>query len=245
MIDAHCHRHFSKQVDEANPSIQDFLGEQIEGAILADYGGPTRKLMLDFAQYKNIWCTIGTHPWNQDETIEDWYSQMNTSFIQTHSVVGIGEFGLDFFRAQDSVARVIQEENCRSHFAIAHEFKLPVVLHVVRAHAEMLKILKEEKFLHGGIVHAFNASYEIAKEYLDLGFLLSIGPVIQKKPIKLLDVIKKVGLGQLVIESDAEDWQRESLINVGQSIADLLQFDMEHIQMETNKNIQYIFRIIT
>ena len=58
---------------------------------------------------------------------------------------------------------------------MAREFDLPVILHVRKAHADMLAILKQQQLARAGVVHAFNGSLEQAREYIKLGFMLGIG----------------------------------------------------------------------
>ena len=50
----------------------------------------------------------------------------------------------------------------------------------------------------------FTFSYDIAKKYLDLGMMLSVGHHITFNQAKLNSVLEKVGLENFVLETDAD-----------------------------------------
>ena len=47
------------------------------------------------------------------------------------------------------------------------------MLHVRKAHADVFKIIKQQKFSEGGIVHAFSGGVR-SKTYAKLGFKLGL-----------------------------------------------------------------------
>src|SRR5690606_23473738 len=58
---------------------------------------------------------------------------------------------------------------------LAIEFRLPVLLHVRRAHADAIATLKRLRPPRGGIVHAFSGSAQEAREYRKLGLYVGLG----------------------------------------------------------------------
>jgi len=83
--------------------------------------------------------------------------------------------------------------------------KLPVIIHNRDAHADVLDILKSKKDkILGGIMHCYSGSWEMAKNFLDLGFYISLGgPVTFKNARKPVEVAKNVPLDRLLIETDS------------------------------------------
>ena len=73
-----------------------------------------------------------------------------------------------------SLDRDAQRVLLEAQLAIARDAKLPVVLHVRKAHDEVLSCLKKTP-VPGGTVHAFNGSEQQAHHYIDLGFKLGFG----------------------------------------------------------------------
>ena len=54
-----------------------------------------------------------------------------------------------------------------------------------------------------GVIHCFSGSLETANIYLSLGYKLGIGGVVTFKNSKLGEVIKKVSLSDIVLETDS------------------------------------------
>ena len=50
----------------------------------------------------------------------------------------------------------------------------PVLLHIRKAHGDVLAILKAQKFKFGGIAHAFSGGVEEAKGLIKLGFKIGV-----------------------------------------------------------------------
>jgi hypothetical protein len=58
---------------------------------------------------------------------------------------------------------------------LAWKLKLPVILHVREAHEDALRILRWHPARKlGGVIHCFYGSYEIAKQYLALGYHIGV-----------------------------------------------------------------------
>jgi TatD DNase family protein len=124
-------------------------------------------------------------------------------WVEREQPLAIGEIGLDF-QLRD-LDRVRQQEVLERQLAVAREFRLPVLLHVRKAHDEMLRTLRRAK-LDGGICHAFNGSLQQAQQYLDLGFKLGFGGMLTyERSNKLRALARALPLNALVLETDAPD----------------------------------------
>ncbi|HOJ79795.1 MAG TPA: TatD family hydrolase, partial [Clostridiales bacterium] len=89
--------------------------------------------------------------------------------------------------------------------SLAGELKLPVIVHDRDAHEDTLNILKSEGARDvGGVLHCFSGSVEMAREVMELGFMISIaGPATFRNARKLPDVIRYVPDDMLLIETDS------------------------------------------
>jgi TatD DNase family protein len=87
----------------------------------------------------------------------------------------------------------------------ANRIKKPVVLHVVRAHDEALRLLKLSPPKHSGMIHSFSANWSVAKRYLEMGLLISVGTSVLQGSASLNEVIQKIPTDQLLVETDAPD----------------------------------------
>jgi TatD DNase family protein len=117
--------------------------------------------------------------------------------------LAVGEIGLDYFvRDLDSNR---QRAMFEAQLAIARAADLPVLLHVRRAHADVLATLKRLP-VRGGIAHAFSGGLEEAKRYRDLGFALGFGGMLTfERSTKLRRLAAALPMDQIVLETDAPD----------------------------------------
>jgi TatD DNase family protein len=77
------------------------------------------------------------------------------------------------------------------------------VVHVRDAHAECREIIRAEK-VELGVIHCFTGDADDARQYLDLGFELSIsGIVTYKKTEALREAVKRAPLEHLLVETDS------------------------------------------
>jgi TatD DNase family protein len=78
------------------------------------------------------------------------------------------------------------------------------VIHTRNAMQETINVVREYKGRGlRGIFHCFSGSYESAVQILDAGFYLGIGGVLTYKNAGLPEVLVKIGLEHLVLETDA------------------------------------------
>lgn len=146
---------------------------------------------------KNSQYTIGIHPWNcHIEKIERLFS-----FIieQEHSIIGIGECGLDRYAKAEMSA---QETIFIKHAELSETLKKPLIIHCVKAFNELLRIHKDFSPKMPWIVHGFNRNPEIAELLLNRNMILSIGAVLLDNRQSIIDIMNMIPDKQLVLETD-------------------------------------------
>jgi TatD DNase family protein len=118
--------------------------------------------------------------------------------------VAIGEIGLD---PAYTVSLDVQEAAFRRQLRLAAALNLPLLIHCRKAFQRTLTIMKEEQVVKvGGIMHAFSGSLEMAREFIRLGFAISIsGTVTWENAVRPLILARELPLEQLVLETDAPD----------------------------------------
>ncbi|MDZ4784837.1 MAG: TatD family hydrolase [bacterium] len=151
-------------------------------------------------QYPNIWASAGIHP---HAAATEFDPEKLKAFCKHPRVVAVGETGLDFFREWSP--REDQERWFRAQIEIAKEVKKPLIIHSREAGQQSLKILKE---LHaddiGGVYHCFSENDEFAKALKDINFLVSFpGTITFKKNDTLREIVRKIPLEQIMVETDA------------------------------------------
>ena len=122
--------------------------------------------------------------------------------------IAVGEIGLDFYvRELDQKQQIDLFE---AQLLIAKKHELPVILHVRKAHDQVLQLLKKIK-VKGGFCHAFNGSMQQAEKYIELGFKLGFGGTLTyENSTKIHQLAKSLPLESIVLETDAPDMVVES-----------------------------------
>lgn len=156
-----------------------------------------------------MYCALGWHPWMAAERGLDREQLGALEAALADGAIAVGEIGLDkSARYADRLAE--QAQGFADQLDIAAARGLPVVLHVVRAHGEVLALLGK-RASSGGIVHSFAGSTEIARRYLDLGFAISFSAAICSDRPQLQAVARFVPDDRLLVETDAPFQRPRSL----------------------------------
>ena len=97
-----------------------------------------------------------------------------------------------------------QYEVFRAQIELSLQYQLPIVIHTRNAVQETIDVVKE--FVPTGvrgIFHCFGGTVENAKEIIDAGFYLGIGGVLTYKKSGLAEVLEKIDLKYMVLETDS------------------------------------------
>lgn len=201
-----------------------------------------------------LYAAFGLHPYflaeHQDGDIQALVEQLRR--YQDHpKLCAVGEIGLDFFLKD--LDRVQQIDLFERQLGVAAEFNLPVIIHSRRANAHVTACLKHAKLPRAGIIHAFSGSYEEAQEYIKLGFLLGFGGAATwPRATRLQDVLKRLPLDSIVLETDSPDmppeWltglrnSPEHLPQICQQLAQIYGISAHDFAAHTTHNVQRLFR---
>lgn len=207
----------------------------------------TNEEVLELIQkYPNMYGAIGIHP----ESVNN-YSNEDLKYIENNisqnKVIAIGEIGLDYYYSKEEKEQQINL--FETQLKIAERENIPVIVHSRDATLDTLTSLK--KFNCRGLIHSFSGSYETALEYIKLGYLIGINGVITFKNSHIKDVIAKLPLDSLVLETDSpyltphpfrgEQNSPKYIFEIAQFVADLFNIAVEDLAQITNENLSRIF----
>ena len=152
-------------------------------------------------QHEGIFLAFGIHPMHAATADDNNLSQLAE---RASSCVAIGEIGLD---PAYTVSLERQERAFRDQLCLSVSLGLPVLVHCRQAFQRTLRILQEEHAHQvGGIMHAFSGSPEMAREFIRIGFAISIsGVVTRDTAVRPLRLVRELPLESLVLETDAPD----------------------------------------
>ena len=246
-IDTHCH--LSKEdYDDIDEVVLENRKAGIEKIIISGCTVDSIKESLEISlKYDDVYLTIGFHP-----SEADFVSLSDLSFLESHlkekKVVGIGEIGLDYHYGKENIEK--QKELFIRQMKLADKYHLPVVIHSRDAFLDTISILKQFPNVIGDI-HCFSGSLECAREYLSIGYYLGIGGVLTFKNCKLAEVIEKIGMDSLLLETDApyltpEPYRGKKNSSkyipfVAKKIGEILEQKEEEVALKTSSNANRLF----
>ncbi|MDY5779348.1 MAG: TatD family hydrolase [Succinivibrionaceae bacterium] len=203
----------SKSKFQLKPNSQSQILSKFQSLSLPSSNNLSSSQTLPYFQYLQdnslflAFLGIGIHPINAQKMDEISLIREELEKDKTiHNISFIGEIGLDK-RYLANISLDIQKETLTNQLILALEFKKSINIHCVRMHSELIAILKtfylDKSQEVNGVIHCFNASKEIANEYLKLGFKLGIGSeLLKKENKKLRNLLKLTDLSSIVLETD-------------------------------------------
>ena len=248
LVDTHCHIYseYYYDIDE----VMDIISNaNISKVINNGCNLSTCKEVIELSKkYDNMYIAIGLHP---EENLDELDSiiELIKDNKNNERLVAIGEIGLDYnFNKENKSDQIKVLER---QLDLARELNLPVIIHSREATGDMLNILKSYNLK--GVIHCFNGSVETAREYIKMGYKLGINGVVTFKNCKLINVIREIGIDNLVFETDSpyltpvpDRGKRNdpSYVNyiVG-FISKSLNIDKNILEEISNRNVSEIFDI--
>lgn len=198
-------------------------------------------------KYKNLYACIGYHPEVSNKIVEKDYEILEELVKNNPKIVAIGEIGLDYHWDKNNKEQQ-RKVFCRQ-LEIAEKLKVPVVIHSRDSINETYEILSKYKVC--GIIHCFSGSLEMAKKFIGLGFLLGIGGVVTFKNSKLFEVIEKLELTNIVLETDSPYLTPEpnrgkinessNIPYIAQKIAEIKNVSLDEVRDITTRNATLLF----
>ncbi|MEU9401392.1 TatD family hydrolase [Streptomyces sp. SID4985] len=118
-------------------------------------------------------------------------------------VKGVGETGLDYFRTGPE-GKEAQERSFRAHIEIAKRHGKALVIHDRDAHADVLRVLKEEGAPERTVFHCYSGDADMAEICAREGYYMSFaGNVTFKNAQNLRDALAVAPLELVLVETDA------------------------------------------
>lgn len=259
-VDTHSHLDFPEFKAEIPAALGRAVDSGVKKIINVGVDLDTSKTSNDLARrYPEIYAAVGIHPHSALDLDLDVRPEL-TKFSANRKVVAIGEVGLDYYylkRSSQFAKYPGREEQIfcfEQMLDLALELHLPVIVHTREADTDTLAVIKSYAGALRGVVHCFSGNYEFAKKILDAGFLLSFtGNITYPKNSQVIEVIQKVPLGSIMIETDCpylppEQYRGQRnepayVIEVAKKIAEIKELSLAEVERSTTKKAESFFRL--
>ena len=203
IIDTHCHLYLDEYKNDITQVMDRAEATGIKKFYLPgiDSTEIDNMLLLEEKFPEKCFAMMGLHPCSVKENFQDELTIVK-KWLAKRKFAAVGEIGLDFY--WDKTFTIQQYDAFRIQIELALQYKLPIVIHTRNALQETIDVVKEyaPKGLRG-IFHCFGGNYENAKAIIDAGFYLGIGGVLTYKKSGLAEVLDKIDLKYLVLETDS------------------------------------------
>ena len=198
-VDTHIHLYDEKYEDIIDEVIKSAIDKGVKRIIVNGIDKNTSIKSIKLAnKYDYLYVAIGLHPSEINSNEENDLSWIY-DLAKDDKVIAIGEIGLDYY--WDKTYNDLQKEIFIKQIKIANELNLPVIVHSREAHKDTFDIMK--RYQTKGILHCYQSSLELAKEYVKLGYFLGIGGVLTFKNSKVIkDVVREISIDYLLTETD-------------------------------------------
>lgn len=173
--------------------------------------------------------SCGIHP-GYIYHVSDQLEELRASVCSPH-VVAVGEAGLDK-RAESPMER--QLVVFRSQVSLAEEMDKPLIIHCVKAWAELMAVRKASPSGRPWVIHGFRGNGELAKQLLRSGFFLSFGARFQ------LEALRAAWPDSLLVETDEQETDIRSVYFL---LATSLNLPLDLFALKIRENVRRVFSV--
>jgi len=240
LIDSHCHLDFDQFNSDRENILLHCQKLGVKDIIIPGVTADKWDDLIDICNHSEmLHPALGLHPMFMAAHRPEHLLQLKET-IANNKLIAIGEIGLDFYVADHDKAA--QVDLFSTQLEIAQQSRLPVLLHVRKAHDQTISLLKKYP-VSGGIVHAFNGSIQQAEQYQQLGFVFGVGGAITHlRATRLRSLFTELDLSSIVLETDAPDMPLSELQeqrNTPENIPHILEA-LANLRVESRENIATI-----
>ena len=246
-IDTHCHIDSSVSGDVY---IKNAYSANVKGLIFSFCNQDCYQAGIEFLdKYPDVFVSLGFHPEDADVITDKDLQCLDEVLVSSSRIVAIGEIGLDYYWRKDNKEK--QRDLFQKQLDLAVKHQMPVVIHCRDAIQELYDILSQYKGKVKGVIHCFSGSYEMARAFIELGFVLGIGGVLTFKNSKLYQVVEKLPLSSIVLETDSpyltpephrgEMNESKYIPLVAEKIAQIKRISLSEVEKITTDNAKRVF----
>jgi TatD DNase family protein len=230
IVDTHCHYNLNPLLDNWQHHWQAAQAKGVGQTVVVGTTIATSQKAVEQAQAEaGLFAAVGIHPndWHDEQlgSVETVIEQLSTLINRPteQKIVALGETGLDYFRLDKTspefeTIRQTQQTSLRHHLRLAHQFNLPVILHVRdqevpetptpnNAYWDVARIVAEltqELGFIQTVLHCVSGPLAYHQAMVELGAYVGVAA---NATYKSADSIRRLALAtpadRLVLETDA------------------------------------------
>lgn len=270
LTDTHCHLYLDKFEGDRDAVIRRAVDAGVTRMLVPGLDLESSRAAIQLAeQHEHIYAAVGFHPTDIDKLTPDSFEEL-CKLAEHPKVVAIGEIGLDYYWVKDSEKRFEQREKLPLQLRLANAVVKPIIIHlreendaehgdatndlheILLAWFEQLIYLNHPLALNPGVFHSFNGNFVAAHNAMKMNYHIGItGPVTYKKNDSQRELVKKIPLNRMLIETDSpfltpvpqRGTRNEPIFvaHIADKIAELHHTSREQVAKITTENANRLF----
>jgi TatD DNase family protein len=259
-IDSHTHLFFDDYKEDIDIVLSYAKRSGVEYFIVPGTDLKSSRESIRLAERdEKVFACVGIHPNEAIKATEGDLKEIE--YLSKHrKVVAIGEIGLDYH--YDYSPRSCQYEYFTAQIEIAVKRNLPVVVHsresmddAINIVSDTVKVNPNWKESNGeyrrGVFHCFPGTVAEAEHLHGLGFYISYPGIITFKKTKSIEIVRKIGIQNLLLETDSPYMtpvplrgkrnEPSNIVFIGRKIAEVLNISEEEVARVTTNNAINLF----
>ena len=205
LIDTHSHLFLEEFSEDLPQVIERARSAGITHIFMPNIDSTTIDSMLSVCNAYKDYCfpMIGLHPTSVNADYEKELEIVARELRSFNKYIAIGEVGMDLY--WDKTFLKEQQIVLDKQINWALEYDLPVVIHCRDAFDYIYNVLEPYKNTSlKGVFHSFTGTDDEAARILEFsGFLIGINGVVTFKKSRLPEVLTKIPLEKIVLETDS------------------------------------------
>lgn len=253
LTDTHTHLFLEEFDSDRTETVQRAISAGVKKFFLPNIDSASIPALLALEKQfpENCFAMMGLHPCSVNEkyeeelkVVEEWFGRRKFS--------AVGEIGMDYHWDKTFISQ--QKDAFAKQIDLAKKYSLPIIIHQRECFDDLFEIVKSKNHKSlKGIFHCFTGTLEQANKIISLGgFKMGIGGAITYKKSELPEVLKKIEMKHIVLETDSpyltpvphRGKRNESsyITFVAQKVAEIKGISVEEVAEITTKNAEEIFK---
>ena len=197
-FDSHCHVHDERMPGGTSAAIVEARNQFVVGMVTVGCDRPTSLAAIAVAAgHDDVWATVGLHPHDAIQGVDT-----IVDLLDRPRVVAVGEAGLDYY--YEHSPRDVQRNAFAEQIQLAHERKLPLIIHSRDAWDDTFDVLAAEDTPELTVFHCFTGGAAEARRCLEIGAFVSFSGIVTfKSAVDVQEAALLVPLERMLIETDA------------------------------------------
>lgn len=247
-VDSHCHVHDERIPDGTAGAVAAAHRAGVTALVTVGCDRPTSLAAIAAADaHDGVYATVGLHPHDAKDGVDT-----ILDLLDTPGIVAVGEAGLDYH--YDNSPRDQQRSAFAAQIQLAHERRLPLVIHTRDAWPDTFDVLVAEGVPERVVFHCFTGGPDEARRALELGAHLSFSGIVTFAGApEVQEAAQLCPPERMLVETDSpylapvpHRGQRNRpawVTHVGEFIADLRRTDVAAVAAATSAAADRVFAL--